>query len=31
MILAGRCGVSLAGICVVFICDLVLTCRERKS
>jgi len=31
MILAGRCGVSLAGICVVFICGLVLTCRERKS
>jgi len=31
MFLADNCVVSLAGICVVFICDLVLTCKKKKE
>jgi len=30
MFLAGNCVVSLAGICVVFICDLVLMCKKKE-
>jgi len=31
MFLSGNCVVSLAGICVLFICDPDLTCKKKKK